>query len=107
MDEAESDLTTYSLAEVAAMVMPDMVQGERWLAQRLIRGEISGYRIGRHWRMTRADVVDLIERHRNRPAPPSHQPVSKAPILTSLTPTSQRRLERGELGTQSYIRRSR
>jgi hypothetical protein len=46
---------------------PDMTNGVRWLAHRLNRGELMGYRVGRTWRMTRGDVEDLIERHRNRP----------------------------------------
>jgi hypothetical protein len=103
--DAEQHLKTYSLSEVATMVLPDMARGERWLAQRLIRGEISGYRIGRNWRMTHTDVEDLVERHRNRPAPQPGGPVPKNDALSSLTPTSRRRLERGELGTQRGARR--
>jgi hypothetical protein len=103
--DAEQHLKTYSLSEVATMVLPDMARGERWLAQRLIRGEISGYRIGRNWRMTHTDVEDLVERHRNRPAAPlTGGPVSRNEVLSSLTPTTRRRLERGELGTQRRAR---
>jgi hypothetical protein len=46
---------------------PDMTNGVRWLAHRLNRGEVTGYHVGRTWRMTRGGVEDLIEHHRNRP----------------------------------------
>jgi hypothetical protein len=39
----ERDIKTYSLTEVANMVLPpDMKARERWLSQRLNRGELSG-----------------------------------------------------------------
>jgi hypothetical protein len=67
MTDNKLDIKTYSLAEVAEMGLPpDMTNGVRWPSHRLNRGELSGYRVGRTWRMTRADVEDLIERHRNR-----------------------------------------
>lgn len=48
------------------MVLPeDWKRPELWLARRLRRGEISGYKVGHQWRMTQADVDDLIGRHRN------------------------------------------
>ncbi len=99
--DAESEIKTYSLAEVAAMVLPDMARGERWLARRLLRGEISGYRIGRHWRMTHEDVENLIQRHRNK-ATSLQELVRDGPAVTGLTPpTSRRRLERGgEMATR-------
>lgn len=59
-------IKTYSLAEVAAMVLPpEWSDGPRWLARRLNRGQIRGYRVGRVWRMTEAHVEDLIERFTN------------------------------------------
>ncbi|MDT5282485.1 MAG: hypothetical protein QOJ20_3680 [Mycobacterium sp.] len=70
MTDDKLDIKTFSLEEVAAMVLPpDMTNGVRWLSHRLNRGELSGYRVGRTWRMTHADVENLIERHRNRPLP--------------------------------------
>jgi hypothetical protein len=66
MDNNEADFKTYSLIEVAEMILPDMADGVRWLSRRSNRGELSGYRVGRTWRMTREDVADLIERYRNR-----------------------------------------
>lgn len=59
-------MRTYSLAEVAEMVLPDeWTDGVRWLARRLNRREIRGYRVGRTWRMTQDHVDDLIERFSN------------------------------------------
>ena len=70
MTDDKIDIKTFSLQEMAAMVLPpDMTNGARWLSHRLNRGELSGYRLARTWRMTHADVEDLIERHRNRPVP--------------------------------------
>jgi hypothetical protein len=48
MTDDKLDIKTYSLAEVAEMVLPpDMTNGVRWLSHRLNRGELSGYRVGR------------------------------------------------------------
>ncbi|ODR07318.1 hypothetical protein BHQ21_09590 [Mycobacterium sherrisii] len=44
---------------------PEWTDSERWLARRLNRGQIRGYRVGRVWRMTEAQVADLIERFTN------------------------------------------
>jgi hypothetical protein len=69
MNDDEDKFKTYSLEEVASMVLPPQIKdGVRWLTQRLNRGEIASYRIGRTWRMTGSDVEDLIERDRNRPS---------------------------------------
>lgn len=96
MDDNDAEYKTYSLAEVAEMILPDMADGVRWLSRRLNRGELSGYRVGRTWRMTREDVVDLIERHRNRPIARNDVEVPRTKF-SGLTPTSRRRRERGEL----------
>jgi hypothetical protein len=48
------------------MALLDLTRGVRWPSQRLNRGELSGYRVGRSWR-THGDVEDLIE----RPSQPS------------------------------------
>lgn len=59
---------TYSLAEVAAAYLPEnWTDGPRWLARRLNRGEIDGYRVGRVWRMTEDDVAAFVARRRNPP----------------------------------------
>lgn len=59
-------MRTFSLAEVAQQVLPaEWRDSERWLARRLNRGQIRGYRVGRVWRMTEAHVEDLIARFTN------------------------------------------
>lgn len=91
----ESSIKTYSLDEVATMVLPsEMKNGTRWLAERLNRGDLSGYHVGRAWRMTHRDIEDLIDRYKNRPA--SRKAVQAAGNRASSgpTPTSRRRRER-------------
>jgi hypothetical protein len=95
MDHNDADFKTYSLAEVAEMILPDMADGVRWLSRRLNNGELSGYRAGRTWRMTREDVADLIERQRNRSIPCNGGEMLRTEV-SGLTPTSRRRRERGK-----------
>jgi hypothetical protein len=88
---------TFSLAEVAAQVLPpEWTDAERWLRRRLNRGEIGGYRVGRDWRMTEADVEDLINRHRNGAdrRQSEEQVVADGPvsIVDGLSARSRRRL---------------
>ncbi|WP_081286902.1 helix-turn-helix domain-containing protein [Mycobacterium colombiense] len=66
-----SPIKTYSLEEVAAMVLPpEMKNGRLWLRRRIRSGEIRGYKAGRSWRMTHEDVEDLIASRRNAPPSP-------------------------------------
>ena len=95
MPDHNLDIRTYSLDEVAEMVLPEMTKGVRWLSQRLNRDELSGYRVGRTWRMTRGDVEDLIQRHRNSSPLVDVRP-RQPDLLSGLTPTSHRRLMRGD-----------
>jgi hypothetical protein len=88
----EPFIKTYSLEEVSAMVLPpDLKDGPGWLLRRLRSGNVGGYKVGRTWRMTRADVEDLIASHRNPQARPAPEPYSDG---LSLTPTSRRRVRR-------------
>jgi hypothetical protein len=90
MPDNEPDIKTYSLAEVAEMVLPpDITNGVRWLAHRLNRGEVTGYRVGRTWRMTRGGVEDLIERLRNRPLSRADRRAPRRDFLAGLTLTSR------------------
>lgn len=66
-----------------------------WVERRLRRGEFSGYKAARRWRMTDADIAAAIEslrpQHADNTVP---QPVDvDAPILlTSMTARSRRRM---------------
>jgi hypothetical protein len=93
MTDDKLDTKAYSLAEVAEMVLPpDITNGVRWLAHRLNRSEQSGYRVGRTWRMTHADVEDLIEQHRSRPLSrvdvPAPRTDSRAGFDSDVAPTA-------------------
>src|SRR5271169_6104959 len=96
MHDDALEIKTYSLSEVAKMVLPpEMTDGVRWLSRRLNCGELSGYRVGRTWRMTREDVEDLIERHRKHPLP-RVAPDPRTDVVSGLTPTSRLRLMRSD-----------
>src|ERR1700758_3337695 len=96
MDDDALEINTYSLSEVAKMVLPpEMTDGVRWLSRRLNRGELSGYRVGRTWRMTREDVEDLIERHRKHPLPASKVTTRWISTRTAGTRGRRRRLRAG------------
>lgn len=88
-------IVTYSLAEVAAMVLPaDWSDAERWLKRRLTLGEARGYKIGRVWRMTHDDVQDFISSR--RPPPP---PKEEERYPGGLTRRSWLNLQRGRART--------
>ncbi len=96
---ARHGIKTYSLEEVAAMVLPpEWSDGRRWLARRLNQGQIRGYRVGRVWRMTEDHVEDLIERFTNdaprraiRADPTTPPP---ATVLDALSARSRHRIRR-------------
>ncbi|PVB44325.1 helix-turn-helix domain-containing protein [Mycobacteroides abscessus subsp. abscessus] len=94
-ESAGSFITTYSLTEVAAMVLPkNWKEPIRWLRRHLVSGEISGYKVGHDWRMTLDDVADLVARHRNSAqvaATASAPPVS---IIDGLSARSRRSIQR-------------
>jgi hypothetical protein len=86
-------VTTYSLEESSVRIcggdgnnnhVPAQVQ---WVMRRLRRGEFSGYKVGRRWRMTEADIEAAIETLR-----PKRAYVPEVPQLSGLTRTSARRL---------------
>jgi len=97
--QRDGGIKTYSLEEVAAMVLPaEWADGPRWLARRLNRGEIRGYRVGRVWRMTEDNVKDLIERFTNNaPRVTIHAdttPPPPATVFDALSARSRRRIRR-------------
>lgn len=80
-------MKTYSLTEVAAMTLPpEWRNPTRWLRERLCRGDITGYKVGHAWRMTRDDVDAMITRYRIRDRKPAQKTLA-------LTGTSRRRLK--------------
>lgn len=87
-------MKSYSLAEVAEQVLPKhWTDSERWLRRRLNAGDLTGYRVGREWLMTDADIEGLVRRYRNaEPAKdlePAPEPISFA---AGLSAQSRRRL---------------
>jgi hypothetical protein len=98
-------MKTFSLAEVADMVLPpEWTDGVRWLARRMNRGEISGYRVGHVWRMTEQQVEAMIDRYSTtatkpvRQPNPGHPPATGAPlrVVDGLSERSRRLLSRSE-----------
>lgn len=86
---------TFSLAEVAAAALPKhWKHPERWLRERLNRGELVGYRVGREWRLTRDQLDALIAKCTNVAAPvadPAPAPVAD-PSALGLSARSRRKL---------------
>jgi hypothetical protein len=86
-------VTTYSLEQYAAILCGaddhgDPLPGKtHWLVLRLRRGELPGYKAGRKWRATQADVDAAIEQLR-----PKRMYIPEVPAMTGLTRTSARRL---------------
>jgi hypothetical protein len=91
---------TYSLAEVAAVYLPpEWTDGVRWLSRRLNSGEISGYKVGRVWRMTDEDVAAFVAGRRNPTKTTADVAVSQpatpaVSILDGLSARSRRRVVR-------------
>ena len=86
-------MKTYSLDEAAALICGADADGNplpgktKWLALRLRRGLIPGYKAGHKWRMTQEDVEAAIESLR-----PQRVVIPQVPQLSGLTRTSARRL---------------
>lgn len=77
-------------ADPIGSVEPHKVQ---WLTKRLkghAKPQLPGYKAGRQWRATEDDVAAAIELLRPRQSAPSALDI---PSMSSLTPTSRRRLD--------------
>ncbi|SIF40090.1 MerR family transcriptional regulator [Mycobacteroides abscessus] len=88
-------IETYSLAQVVADVLPEeWTDGERWLRRRLNRGEIEGYKVGREWRFTKAQVDALIAHFTNAKTEVAapEEDTAEAPLALGLSARSRRRL---------------
>lgn len=72
-------MTTYSLDAVAAELgLTDaMADPVRWLTRQIATGRIRARKIGRQWRMTRADIDGALEVWANTtaPAPAAPKPI--------------------------------
>lgn len=94
-ESAGTFITTYSLTEVAAMVLPkNWKEPVRWLRRHLVSGEISGYKVGHDWRMTSEDVADLVARRRNSAQAAATAPAPPVSIIDGLSARSRRRIQR-------------
>lgn len=84
---------TYSLVQYTALLCGADENGDplpskvKWLAIRLRRGDLPGYKVGRNWRATQSDVEAAIEILR-----PKRVHIPAVPTMTGLTRTSARRL---------------
>lgn len=102
---------TYSLDEYAAIVRGASSPSNcEWLARRLRSGQLPGYKAGRYWRATQADIDEAIEllrpTRRSSAAAPDQSAVDnegpryyqgmRVPSFSSLTPTSRRKLLGGD-----------
>lgn len=86
--------STHSLEEYAAALLgpgPDGTSATveayklEWLAIRLRRGDLPGFKAGRRWRATDDDIAQAIEALRPKQIP-------SIPSMSGLTRTSRRRL---------------
>jgi hypothetical protein len=81
-------MRTYSLQEAAEIICgADEPSKAKWLAKRLRTGQLAGYKCGRHWRMTEADITNAIELLR-----PKTVAMPDVSVMRGLTRTSARRL---------------
>ncbi|QAX95586.1 excisionase [Mycobacterium phage Nibb] len=81
-----ADTLTRPLDEVAALIPCS----ERWLTEQVRAGRIPGRKIGRHWRMTDADIETALDSFRVTPA--GRKSVTVPPERPkALTPTRPRR----------------
>ncbi|KKB97007.1 MerR family transcriptional regulator [Mycolicibacter arupensis] len=100
MDEQPERHKTYSLAEVAELVLPpEMKDPERWLRRHLNAGDIRGYKTGRIWRMTQAHLDWLLDHLSNsvkEPAPAAepNQPGGPVSIFEGMSKRAQARILR-------------
>jgi hypothetical protein len=93
MTEDRGTVKTYSLDEVAAIMLPpNLKQPRLWLMRRLRRGHLIGYRAGREWRMTEGQLHDNIERLTNagREAAPQELPPPAEPVNSVVAGLSAR-----------------
>lgn len=86
-------MKTYSLTEVAEQLCGDsMARPERWLTRQIAIGRFTARRVGRHWRMTQADIdaaLAVMANHTTPAAAPTT--VAPAPEIGRPSAASMRR----------------
>lgn len=92
-----SRIRSYSLAEVAEMVLPaEWTDGERWLARRIAAGKIPGYRLNRcTFRMTEEQLQEFVATYSprsQRPEPPAREPAPPISVVDGLSARSRQRV---------------
>lgn len=85
-------MKTYSLAEVAEQLCGDsMARPELWLTRQIATGRFTARRVGRHWRMTQADIDHALAIMANRANPtPTPTPTPEVPATSTKSPQIER-----------------
>jgi hypothetical protein len=78
-----------NLAEAAAAIPCT----ERWLADQLRAGRFPGHKVSRQWRLSDADIEEII---RLCAVHPTALPTSAPSEHSSMTPTTRRRLQQSQ-----------
>ena len=91
MTHATAITATHSLTEVVAAGNAPSV---RWLQQRIRAGRVPARKIGRHWRMTDADLDAMLESFRNTTIDPAASASRESTNALGLTARSHRRVAR-------------
>lgn len=87
---------THSLEQAAAIIVGDSTPTSvTWVARRLCRGDFTGYKAGRKWRMTDADIDAAIESLRPNRVEQIRAVPEYAPAFSSMTSRSRRKLVAG------------
>ncbi len=98
---SDDDITTFSLAEIAAKLCGDsMARPERWVLRRIRSGEFSALKVGRSYRMTPAQLKAALASLETSPpeAAVTDENVAERPsevdmaLALGLTPRSARTL---------------
>ena len=61
-NDKNSGLSFYTTTEIAEMLKMNV----QVIARKLQYGELTGYKIGKDWRVSQADLMEWLERHSNR-----------------------------------------
>ena len=89
---------TYSIEAAAAIIVGADASNQpvpgavEWVRRRLIRGEFTGFKAARRWRMTDSDITAAIESLRPTRADTPVEVLPDAPMLTTMTARSRRRM---------------